>query len=180
MCRDPDQSVVVRTVDNCPCNYPGNYYSNKRWCCGDSGSGSAHFDLSVWAFEKLAKSNSIGVMAVSFRQVPCDYRPSNPAPGISSPSPAEKPWSGAQRPDDQVGLGVSSLHDSSMLRCPWRSRLFMHLGLHPLHLPFLMQTFVKRFDSVGKPQGEPGREACNRCTSKKVQPVHFPTHPHTS
>lgn len=21
--------------DACPCNYAGNYYSNKRWCCGE-------------------------------------------------------------------------------------------------------------------------------------------------
>jgi hypothetical protein len=34
-------SVIVRTTDTCPCNYRGNYYSNKRWCCGDAN----HFDL---------------------------------------------------------------------------------------------------------------------------------------
>lgn len=27
-----------------PCNYPPNYYSNKRWCCADY----YHFDLSLW------------------------------------------------------------------------------------------------------------------------------------
>jgi hypothetical protein len=32
------------------CNYPSNYYSNKRWCCGDV----PHLDLSVYAFAKLA------------------------------------------------------------------------------------------------------------------------------
>ena len=26
------------------------YYSNKRWCCGDK----YHFDMSAWAFERLA------------------------------------------------------------------------------------------------------------------------------
>ena len=41
-CRDESQSVVVKVVDNCPCSYPGNAFSNKRWCCGDSGAGAAH------------------------------------------------------------------------------------------------------------------------------------------
>jgi hypothetical protein len=41
--------VVVKVTDTCPCHYPGNYRSNKRWCCGDM----PHFDLSVWAFEKV-------------------------------------------------------------------------------------------------------------------------------
>jgi hypothetical protein len=45
-CKDPSKTVVVKAVDNCPCNYPGNPYSNKRWCCGDNGL--THFDLSVW------------------------------------------------------------------------------------------------------------------------------------
>jgi hypothetical protein len=32
-----------------PCNYPGNAYSNKRWCCGDnSNTQGTHFDLSIW------------------------------------------------------------------------------------------------------------------------------------
>jgi hypothetical protein len=44
-------SVVVKVTDTCPCNYPNNYYSNKRWCCGDM----PHFDISVWAFEKVSK-----------------------------------------------------------------------------------------------------------------------------
>jgi hypothetical protein len=34
-CRDPAASVIVKITDSCPCSYPGNYYSNKRWCCGD-------------------------------------------------------------------------------------------------------------------------------------------------
>lgn len=37
----------------------GNYYSNKRWCCGDMD----HFDISVWAFERLA-STKWGVIAL--------------------------------------------------------------------------------------------------------------------
>jgi hypothetical protein len=49
VCRDTDASVVVRTTDTCPCQYPGNYASNKRWCCGDKD----HFDISVHTFEKV-------------------------------------------------------------------------------------------------------------------------------
>ena len=45
-----DGSVVVKITDTCPCSYPNNYYSNKRWCCGDM----PHFDVSVWAFEKVS------------------------------------------------------------------------------------------------------------------------------
>ena len=50
----------------CPCYYPGNYASNKRWCCGDM----YHLDLSVWAFEKLAQTKW-GVIGVEWRDVPC-------------------------------------------------------------------------------------------------------------
>jgi hypothetical protein len=52
-CRDgicKDGSVVIKVTDTCPCNYPNNWYSNKRWCCGDM----PHFDLSVWAFERVS------------------------------------------------------------------------------------------------------------------------------
>jgi hypothetical protein len=38
-CRDGSASVIVRTTDTCPCQYKNNYYSNKRWCCGDVVSG---------------------------------------------------------------------------------------------------------------------------------------------
>jgi hypothetical protein len=34
-CFDDEASVVVTITDTCPCYYPGNAYSNKRWCCGD-------------------------------------------------------------------------------------------------------------------------------------------------
>lgn len=34
-CFDDQASVVVTITDACPCHYPGNQYSNKRWCCGD-------------------------------------------------------------------------------------------------------------------------------------------------
>jgi hypothetical protein len=37
-CHDPESSVVVMITDTCPCHYPGNAYSNKRWCCGGESS----------------------------------------------------------------------------------------------------------------------------------------------
>eukprot|EP01025_Chloroclados_australasicus_P038270 TRINITY_DN392_c0_g1_i1.p2 TRINITY_DN392_c0_g1~~TRINITY_DN392_c0_g1_i1.p2 ORF type:complete len:406 (-),score=57.98 TRINITY_DN392_c0_g1_i1:1727-2944(-) len=75
VCRDASSSVVVTVTDTCPCIYATNAYSNKRWCCGDMN----HFDLSVWAFEKLAE-HRWGVIGLKYRQVPCDFQPSNPAP----------------------------------------------------------------------------------------------------
>lgn len=35
VCKDESASVVITITDTCPCVYPNNYYSNKRWCCGD-------------------------------------------------------------------------------------------------------------------------------------------------
>lgn len=43
--------------------YPANDYSNKRWCCGDMD----HFDVSVWAFEKLA-DKKWGVIGIKYRR----------------------------------------------------------------------------------------------------------------
>ena len=31
VCKNPDQSLVFRTTDTCPCNYAANAASNKRW-----------------------------------------------------------------------------------------------------------------------------------------------------
>eukprot|EP01025_Chloroclados_australasicus_P038219 TRINITY_DN391_c0_g2_i1.p1 TRINITY_DN391_c0_g2~~TRINITY_DN391_c0_g2_i1.p1 ORF type:complete len:427 (-),score=42.61 TRINITY_DN391_c0_g2_i1:1719-2912(-) len=74
VCRDSGASVVVTITDTCPCIYATNAYSNKRWCCGDMN----HFDLSVWAFEKLAE-HRWGVIGLKYRQVACDYQPSKVA-----------------------------------------------------------------------------------------------------
>lgn len=41
VCHDPEKSLLVRVVDSCPCHYPSNYYSNKRWCCGGGWSWGA-------------------------------------------------------------------------------------------------------------------------------------------
>lgn len=49
MCYNNYASVVIMVTDTCPCVYPNNYASNKRWCCGDM----YHIDMSVWAYEKV-------------------------------------------------------------------------------------------------------------------------------
>jgi hypothetical protein len=66
-CGAASASVSVRVTDSCPCAYPPNEASNRRWCCGDV----PHFDLSAWAFDKLASSRAAGVLGVRFRRVPC-------------------------------------------------------------------------------------------------------------
>ena len=33
-CFNTNASLIVRITDACPCVYPPNAYSNKRWCCG--------------------------------------------------------------------------------------------------------------------------------------------------
>eukprot|EP00198_Chlamydomonas_reinhardtii_P012309 XP_001701646.1 predicted protein [Chlamydomonas reinhardtii] len=83
-CFDTGASVgrVVRIVDVCPCSYPSNAYNNKRWCCGDRD----HFDVSVWAFEKLAETRW-GVIPIKYRPVPCDHKPYKPAPPVPNPTP---------------------------------------------------------------------------------------------
>jgi len=72
-CIDPDATLVVRVTDTCPCVYPNNAYSNKRWCCGDTND-LPHFDMSVQAFEKLAPL-AVGVIGLRHREVPCWYQP---------------------------------------------------------------------------------------------------------
>jgi len=84
VCYDTSASVVVTITDSCPCYYPGNAYSNKRWCCGDI----YHFDLSIWAYEKLADTKW-GVIAVEWRDVDCGYQPTKKAwKPWGSPTPA--------------------------------------------------------------------------------------------
>lgn len=43
-----------------------------------------HFDLSVYAFEKLA-SLKWGVIGIKWRRVPCDHQPYWQAPPVSNP-----------------------------------------------------------------------------------------------
>lgn len=65
-CYDPWKVVTVTIVDSCPCNYAGNSYSNKRWCCGDMD----HFDVSYHTFDKLAPRH-YGVIGLKYRPVAC-------------------------------------------------------------------------------------------------------------
>ncbi|GMH39085.1 hypothetical protein BSKO_06983 [Bryopsis sp. KO-2023] len=62
-------------------------------CCGDMD----HFDLSVWAFEKLAPLHW-GVMSLRYRRVSCDHVPENKAPDVADPFPGIPPPEGAKRP----------------------------------------------------------------------------------
>jgi hypothetical protein len=54
-------------TDQCPCHYPDNYASNKRWCCGDI----YHLDLSVWAYERVCSYSSSQVPTC----MPATWRP---------------------------------------------------------------------------------------------------------
>ena len=100
-CHNTTQSLVARVVDACPCDYPGNAYSNKRWCCQDDGAGDMHADLSVWAFEKLGRKGP-GSMALEFREVPCNYLPDHPAvvPEYESETAMDIPPKSARRPHE--------------------------------------------------------------------------------
>ncbi|WIA29269.1 hypothetical protein OEZ86_011777 [Tetradesmus obliquus] len=74
VCKDTSKSVIVKITDTCPCNYPNNYFSNKRWCCGDMD----HFDMSVWAFQKLTDMKW-GVIPIQYQRVDCSKQPDNKA-----------------------------------------------------------------------------------------------------
>ncbi|WIA44468.1 hypothetical protein OEZ86_007214 [Tetradesmus obliquus] len=73
-CRDPAASVIIKITDSCPCSYPGNYYSNKRWCCGDMD----HLDISVQSFLKLSDMKW-GVIPLQYRKVACNAKPAKVA-----------------------------------------------------------------------------------------------------
>ncbi|KAG1668659.1 hypothetical protein FOA52_001266 [Chlamydomonas sp. UWO 241] len=59
-------SINIVMTDTCPCNKPGNEYSNQRWCCGDMD----HFDIGIWAFQNLADPG-LGVIGIKYRPVAC-------------------------------------------------------------------------------------------------------------
>ncbi|GFH32161.1 predicted protein [Haematococcus lacustris] len=111
VCYDESATVVVQITDVCPCNYPTNYYSNKRWCCGDM----YHLDISTYAFEKLA-DKKWGVIAMKYRQVPCGYVPNKVAsvPRGSSPSPPEyaAPWGWSASKDKRPRFSTSPAQSS--------------------------------------------------------------------
>lgn len=56
-----------------------------------------HFDLSLWAYEKLA-STKWGVIGLEWRAVPCDHKPYRLAPPLPNPTPGESPPYGAKNP----------------------------------------------------------------------------------
>ncbi|KAK9801963.1 hypothetical protein WJX73_002009 [Symbiochloris irregularis] len=56
-------SIYVTIADNCPCSAGGAYASQNTPCCGNVN----HFDLSFFAFEKLAHP--------AYGQMPLEYRP---------------------------------------------------------------------------------------------------------
>lgn len=80
VCYDTTGSLVLKIVDSCPCNYPDNAQSNKRWCCGDM----THFDASYWAMLKFANPSN-GVIGINYRSVPCDSVPKNDLGPIGYP-----------------------------------------------------------------------------------------------
>jgi len=71
--------LTKQAADRKPCAfryYPANLESNNRWCrCQNL----PHFDISTEAFARLADLKW-GVIGTQWRQVDCDYQPSNLAP----------------------------------------------------------------------------------------------------
>lgn len=67
-CYNKGKSIIVKVTDTCKCYYKPKEASNRRWCCGDV----PHFDLSAWAFYKLA-NRKWGVMDIDYRRVKCDH-----------------------------------------------------------------------------------------------------------
>ena len=58
-------STWVRIIDSCPDN------PNSPWCAAKSSI--PHFDLSYWAFERLAHP-LFGVMSIEYRPIDCDSK----------------------------------------------------------------------------------------------------------
>ncbi|DBB12456.1 hypothetical protein WJX82_006372 [Trebouxia sp. C0006] len=58
-----------------------------------------HYDMSIWAFEKLADTKW-GVIGLQWRSVPCDYNSTDPAPAPTPATPAvgQEPPPGTQYP----------------------------------------------------------------------------------
>lgn len=65
-CKDPSLVLEMTVTDTCPCHYPTNLYSNKRWCCMDMD----HLDISVFAYDKLA-DRRWGVIGLEYKPVAC-------------------------------------------------------------------------------------------------------------
>jgi hypothetical protein len=63
-CWDESLVIKVKIIDTCPCEYE---YGKQEICCGPV----PHFDLSYYAYEKLAHPIQ-GKMNIQFRPVSCD------------------------------------------------------------------------------------------------------------
>ncbi|GLC54327.1 hypothetical protein PLESTB_000851700 [Pleodorina starrii] len=89
-CYDESKSVIITIVDACPCHYPSNSHSNRRWCCGDMVSfrewlsrflpafvavAPNHIDISYEAFQQIADLG-IGVIGLYYREVDCSSKAS--------------------------------------------------------------------------------------------------------
>lgn len=59
-CRDNSTTAVITIIDACPCTYIGG--RQQKVCCGPID----HFDLSFWAFNKLAHP-LYGLMMLDYR-----------------------------------------------------------------------------------------------------------------
>ncbi|GMH42149.1 hypothetical protein BSKO_10068 [Bryopsis sp. KO-2023] len=75
-CREDAETIVITIIDSCPCVYIGG--RRQMPCCGPL----PHFDLSFWAFDKLAHP-LYGNMMIEYRPVACDTR---------EPLQTEKPY----------------------------------------------------------------------------------------
>lgn len=66
----PDKSIYIKVTDSCPCLQinatTGQVYGVNQDCCGSV----QHFDLSFYAFQRLAHPN-LGLMSLQFRPVDC-------------------------------------------------------------------------------------------------------------
>lgn len=79
---------------------PARIWHGLTICCHTSARNALlqeHFDLSIWAFERLAKKE-VGVIGLLYRPVPCNYTPAKPAPKPANPTPGVPPPAGAVHP----------------------------------------------------------------------------------
>jgi len=67
VCYNMSKTIIIQITDSCP-EYHDNP-SNKKFC----NSRIHHFDLSFWAFKKLAPSR-FGVIDIEFRFVKCPHK----------------------------------------------------------------------------------------------------------
>ncbi|GIL56933.1 hypothetical protein Vafri_12216, partial [Volvox africanus] len=108
-CYDESKSVIITIVDACPCQYPNNAHSNRRWCCGDMN----HLDISQEAFQQLADLN-VGVIGLSYREVDCSTTASagNGRRSNSGSSGGSSSTSSSQSNDNDNGRTSAKTNDN--------------------------------------------------------------------